>query len=111
MGYDVFYRKPGEELVSKMTAIEIIALAIVGIIIGFIVGYFIFLIIRYYTKKNALKKIKEQNLRFKNCELDSFKEVLEKDEQENQAREIEQSVIPDPNRNKQRKTRFGKAYR
>ncbi len=94
-----------------MTAGEIAALAVVALIIGSIVGYFIFLIIRYYAKKNALIKIKEQNLRFKHCELESFKEVLEQDEQEQETREIEQSVITDPGRNRQRKSRFGKAYR
>ncbi len=94
-----------------MTAGEIVALAVVALIIGAIIGYFIFLYIRYLGKKNALKRIKEQDLRFKNCELDNFKEVLEKDEQENQAREIEQSVITDPSRSRKRKSRFGKTYR
>ncbi len=94
-----------------MVAGGIIALAVVALIIGAIIGYFIFLYIRYLGKKNALKNIKEQDLKFKNCELDNFKEVLKEDEQTNQDREIEQSVITDPSRITKRKSRFGKAYR
>jgi len=94
-----------------MTVVEIIALAVIGIIVGIITGYFTFLIIRYYAKKNAFKKIKQQDLKFNNCELESFKEVLQEDEQTNQDREIKQSVITDPSGDRERKTRFGKAYR
>jgi len=94
-----------------MTVVEIIALIVVGIIAGVITGYFIFLLIRYYEKKNATKKIMQQDLKFKNCDLESFKEVLQEDEQTNQDREIKQSVITDPSGDRERKSRFGKAYR
>lgn len=88
-----------------MTAFEVIALIILAMIIGFVVGYFMYLIKRWLEKKRSLKKIKEQNLRFRNCDLESFKEVLKENEQEEQDRKITKRVRESPKRRG-----FGRAY-
>lgn len=91
-----------------MTAIQIAALGVVAIVLGFVIGFFSYLLVRYFEKKRAIKKIEEQNLKFKNCEVDNFKEVIKENEQ-NKSTEIEEQDRRTPKGNG-RRTGFGRAY-
>jgi phosphate/sulfate permease len=87
-----------------MTSIEaIIILLFVGIVIGFMVGYFIYLIIRYYQKKNVIKNIKVRGVKSEDWGELNKKEVFKENVKEAEAREVEErdKEFTRPNRPRQ----------